>query len=86
MAISVVVAVGPVADALVEAIAVRIPYVVVGPGDDDASTMGPLITLEHRDRVLSYVKHAADEGARVVVDGSAGRPDGFFLGCSLVDG
>ena len=44
MAISVVVAVGAVADPLVEAIAARIPDVVVGPGDDDASMMGPLIT------------------------------------------
>ena len=86
MAISVVVAVGSVADDLVEAIATRIPSVVVGPGDDPASMMGPLITSEHRDRVRGYVQHAADEGARVVIDGSgAPRPDGFFLGCSLLD-
>ena len=71
MAISVVVAVGSVADAVVGAIEDRIPGVVVGPGDDDASMMGPLITREHRDRVRSYVTRAADEGARVVVDGSA---------------
>ncbi len=86
MAISVVVAVGSIADELVEAIASRIPGVVVGPGDDPASMMGPLITSEHRDRVRGYVQYAADEGARVVVDGSdAPRPDGFFLGCSLLD-
>src|SRR5215216_6750733 len=86
MAISVVVAVGPVADALVDAIAARIPDVVVGPGDDDASMMGPLITPEHRDRVRSYVQRAGDEGAQVVVDGSsAALGDGFFLGCSLLD-
>ena len=48
--------------------------------------MGPLITREHRDRVRSYVEAAADEGARVVVDGSqATAGGGFFLGCSLVD-
>ena len=87
MAISVVVAVGDVGDALVEAIAARIPDVVVGPGDDPASMMGPLITAEHRDRVRSYVVGATDEGAQVVVDGSTGGPDtGFFLGCSLLDG
>jgi malonate-semialdehyde dehydrogenase (acetylating) / methylmalonate-semialdehyde dehydrogenase len=87
MAISVVVAVGAVADPLVSAIAARLPDVVVGPGDDPASMMGPLITGEHRDRVRSYVGGAADEGARVVVDGAAqaaGGP-GFFLGCSLLD-
>jgi len=53
MAISVVVAVGSVADRLVEAIAGRIPGVVVGPGEDRASMMGPLITREHRARVSS---------------------------------
>ncbi|MEX1009375.1 MAG: CoA-acylating methylmalonate-semialdehyde dehydrogenase [Acidimicrobiia bacterium] len=87
MAISVLVAVGPVADPLVDAIAARIPDVVVGPGTDPASTMGPLITAEHRDRVRSYVERAPDEGATVVVDGTAATTGkGFFFGCSLVDG
>src|SRR5205085_6186464 len=76
MAISVVVAVGPVADPLVEAIAARIPDVVVGPGDDDSSMMGPLITAQHRERVRSYVEGASAEGARVVVDGAPGDSDG----------
>jgi malonate-semialdehyde dehydrogenase (acetylating)/methylmalonate-semialdehyde dehydrogenase len=86
MAISVIVAVGPVADPLIEAITSRIPDVVVGAGDDDASMMGPLITSEHRDRVQSYVESAADEGAKVVVDGSTtSQGSGFFVGCSLLD-
>ena len=86
MAISVIVAVGAVADPLVEAIAARIPDVVVGPGNDGASMMGPLITREHRDRVQSYLERAGDDGAAVVVDGSAAVDrDGFFMGCSLVD-
>ena len=87
MAISVVVAVGPVADPLIDAIATRIPDVIVGPGDQPTSMMGPLITAEHRDRVRSYVARAPGEGARVVVDGSAAvKGDGFFVGCSLIDG
>jgi malonate-semialdehyde dehydrogenase (acetylating)/methylmalonate-semialdehyde dehydrogenase len=86
MAISVVAAVGAIADPLVDAIAARIPGVVVGPGDDEQSMMGPLITPEHRDRVRSYVEGAADEGARLVVDGSVPPiEEGFFLGCSLID-
>jgi malonate-semialdehyde dehydrogenase (acetylating)/methylmalonate-semialdehyde dehydrogenase len=86
MAISVVVAVGGVADALVGAIEDRIPGVVIGPGDEDASMMGPLITEAHRERVRGYVDGATDEGAHVVVDGAAaiGRP-GFFYGCTLLD-
>ena len=59
---------------------------VVGAGDDKASLMGPLITEEHRDRVRSYVEGAADEGAKVVVDGSGiSKGGGFFFGCSLLD-
>ena len=86
MAISVVVAVGAVADELVEAISSRIGDVVVGPGNDPASMMGPLVTAEHRDRVTTYVRDAAEEGARVVVDGSSQSwSKGFFTGCSLID-
>ncbi|HMC39578.1 MAG TPA: CoA-acylating methylmalonate-semialdehyde dehydrogenase [Acidimicrobiales bacterium] len=86
MAISVLVAVGDVADRLVSAIEARIASVVIGPGASTGSQMGPLITAAHRDRVAAYVAGAASEGARVVVDGRSARFDeGFFLGCSLVD-
>ena len=87
MAISQVVAVGDVADDLVNAIERRIPDVKVGDGMDPASEMGPLITQEHRDRVASYVENAPGEGARVVVDGTGGAPSepGFFLKPSLLD-
>ena len=87
MAISVVVAVGDVADPLVEAISRRLPNVKVGPGTDPSAEMGPLISGEHRDKVASYLAGAADEGASVVVDGrNADLPSqGFFLGVSLVD-
>ena len=87
MAISVVAAVGDVADPLVEAIKVRMEKLVIGDGTDPASDMGPLITREHRDRVAGYVGSAADQGAAVVVDGRSARfdNDGFFLGVSLLD-
>ena len=87
MAISQVVAVGDVGDALVEAVAARIPTLRVGDGMDPASEMGPLITREHRDRVASYVEGAPSEGARVVVDGRDGASNGggFFLAPSLLD-
>ena len=87
MAISVVAAVGEVADALVEAIKLRMEKLVIGEGTDPASDMGPLITREHRDRVAGYVGSAAEQGATVVVDGRETRfvGDGFFLGVSLLD-
>src|SRR6185436_7052665 len=84
MAVSMVVAVGDVADPLIDAIKERIPNVKVGDGMDSSSEMGPLITREHRDKVASYI--GADDGAKVVVDGRDGAPDeGFFLAPTLLD-
>src|SRR5438067_5953215 len=80
MAVSQVVAVGDVAQPLIDAIKQRIPKVKVGDGMDPSSEMGPLVTKEHRDRVASYVENASGEGATVLVDGREGAPDdGFFL-------
>jgi malonate-semialdehyde dehydrogenase (acetylating)/methylmalonate-semialdehyde dehydrogenase len=89
MAIATVVAVGSVADPLVEAIKTRLPKVRVGPGSDPDAEMGPLVTRQHRDKVASYLDSAAEQGARVVADGRD-HPlyrgsDGFFLGVSLID-
>src|SRR5438309_4526860 len=81
MAVSMLVAVGAVADPLIEAIKERIPKVKVGDGMDPASEMGPLITREHREKVASYL----DEG-KVLVDGRENAPEeGFFLAPSLID-
>jgi malonate-semialdehyde dehydrogenase (acetylating)/methylmalonate-semialdehyde dehydrogenase len=87
MAVSMVVAVGGVADELVSAISERIPKVKVGNGLEPGAEMGPLVTREHRDRVASYVDRAPAEGATVVVDGRESAPEGngFFLGPSLID-
>jgi malonate-semialdehyde dehydrogenase (acetylating) / methylmalonate-semialdehyde dehydrogenase len=89
MAVSVVVAVGAAGDELVKKIADRAAKLRIGPGDDPASEMGPLITREHRDKVASYVHGAAAQGAEVVVDGTGhtveGHEKGFFIGVSLLD-
>ncbi|GAA3430690.1 CoA-acylating methylmalonate-semialdehyde dehydrogenase [Kutzneria kofuensis] len=89
MAISVIVAVGDVADRLVEAIAVRTRQLVTGPGDDSSSQMGPLVTGAHRDKVASYVDAGVAEGATLVVDGRgyapAGFENGFWVAPTLFD-
>lgn len=89
MAVSVLVAVGDVGDALLEAIVSRMQTLRVGPGDDPTSEMGPLITSEHRDRVASYVDAGRAEGADVIVDGThyryPGKENGFWLGPCLID-
>ncbi|MCL6298685.1 CoA-acylating methylmalonate-semialdehyde dehydrogenase [Streptomyces kronopolitis] len=89
MAISVVVAVGETADPLIGKIKERADQLRIGPGDDPASEMGPLITKVHRDKVASYVTGAAAQGADVVLDGTGftveGHEDGHWLGISLLD-
>jgi malonate-semialdehyde dehydrogenase (acetylating) / methylmalonate-semialdehyde dehydrogenase len=89
MAISVVVAVGDVADPLVSAIEERLPKIKIGPGNEEGSEMGPLITKEHRDKVASYLESGVSQGATLRADGRQhvlyNESDGFFLGVSLLD-
>ncbi|MEO5983002.1 MAG: CoA-acylating methylmalonate-semialdehyde dehydrogenase [Pedococcus sp.] len=87
MALSVAVAVGDVAQPLVDAIAARLPKLTVGNGVDPDTDMGPLITAEHRDKVAGYVGAGQEAGATVVVDGREGDlpTEGFFLGTTLLD-
>jgi malonate-semialdehyde dehydrogenase (acetylating)/methylmalonate-semialdehyde dehydrogenase len=88
MAISVVVAVEPIADPLIAAIATKMAGIKVGDGRR-ACDMGPLVTEVHRDKVASYIEIAAKDGATVVVDGRDVKPDGepggFWLGPTLID-
>ncbi|MBF4617546.1 CoA-acylating methylmalonate-semialdehyde dehydrogenase [Clavibacter sp. VKM Ac-2873] len=88
MAISVVVAVEPVADALIERITSRMSSLRIGDGRRGCD-MGPLVTEAHRDKVASYIAIAEEDGARVVVDGRGievdGEADGFWLGPTLID-
>ena len=88
MAISVVVAVEPVADALIEKIQSRMATLKVGDGTRNCD-MGPLITEVHRDKVASYLEIAEQDGAEIVVDGRGievdGDPNGFWLGPTLID-
>ncbi|WP_412873851.1 CoA-acylating methylmalonate-semialdehyde dehydrogenase [Curtobacterium poinsettiae] len=88
MAISVVVAVEPVADELIQKIKDRAATVRIGDGRRGCD-MGPLVTKQHRDKVASYIEVAEQDGAVVVVDGRTVRPDGdengFWLGPTLID-
>lgn len=88
MAISVVLAVDSVADALVDKVRERMSRLTVGDGTR-GTDMGPLITREHRDKVAGYVDTARTDGATVVVDGRHheidGEVDGFWMGPTLVD-
>jgi malonate-semialdehyde dehydrogenase (acetylating) / methylmalonate-semialdehyde dehydrogenase len=86
MAISALVVVEPVADALVAKIKERAVKLKTGDGTKGAD-MGPLVTQVHRDKVASYVDAGEKEGATIVVDGRTVNPggNGFWLGPTLFD-
>jgi len=89
MAISVLVAVEPIADALIEKIKERMLKLNTGDGTK-GSDMGPLVTRVHRDKVASFVDAGVNEGAKIVVDGRNpkvnGASNGFWLEPTLFDG
>jgi malonate-semialdehyde dehydrogenase (acetylating)/methylmalonate-semialdehyde dehydrogenase len=86
MAISAVVAVGSAADPLIGLLKKKAEKIVVGPGDKDGVEMGPLVSAQHRDKVLGFVNQGISEKAKVVLDGrNPAIKEGFFLGTTLFD-
>jgi len=90
MAVSVVVAVGDeTGDALISRFQEEMAKLKVGGYTDASNDFGPLITADHRDRVVSLINSAEEAGASIVVDGRepqlADGDEGFFLGGTLID-
>ena len=89
MAISVVVAVGEVADPLVARLRDKAAALKVGPGSQAGVEMGPLVTALHRERIRGIIAAGLAQGAKVVLDGRESRipgaGNGFFLGPTLLD-
>lgn len=89
MAVSAAVAVGDAGDAFVNELVGRACAVRVGPGRDEASEMGPVVTAAAKQRIVGYIDRAEKEGARLARDGRglvvAGYEGGFFVGPTVVD-
>ena len=89
MAISVAVAVGDIADKLVDKIYNKTQILKVAPWTDTESDMGPVISKEHKDRVIEYISIGEKEGAKLVADGRnckiQGYENGYFVGPTLFD-
>ncbi len=90
MAGSTAIAVGSAADRILPALVETARAIRVGPTDRTAQPdMGPVITAQHRDRVLSLVASGESEGAKVVCDGRRvdvpEAPNGFYVGATIVD-
>lgn len=88
MAVSVVVAVESIADELVAKIAARVRGLRTGDGTRGCD-MGPVVTAQARDRIVSYIDAGEAAGASVVTDGRGGPFDGsdggFYVGPTLFD-
>jgi len=91
MAISVAVPVtDAVADALIERLVPKIEALKVGPAEDKASDMGPVVTKAAQEKILGLIDKGEAEGAKIVVDGREftapqGYENGYFVGPTLID-
>ena len=89
MAVSVAVAVGDIADKLVDKIYDSSQKLKIGPWTDKESNMGPVISKEHLNNIESYIDSGINEGAKLVADGRnyklQGYENGYFLGPTLFD-
>ena len=89
MAVSVAVAVGEIADQLVENIHKKAESLIVAPWTDSSSEMGPVISKEHKIKIEEYIGSGVEEGAKLVLDGRnlkiQGYENGYFVGPTLFD-
>ncbi|NOL48824.1 CoA-acylating methylmalonate-semialdehyde dehydrogenase [Pelistega europaea] len=90
MALSVAVAVGDeIADKLIAALQKAMGNLKFGVHSDKNNDFGPVITAEHKAKILGHIKSAQEQGAKILVDGSdaapAGYENGFFVGATLID-
>lgn len=89
LALSGVIAVGDAHAALSEALVEAAGAIRVGPGMDDRSDMGPVISADARQRIEAAIDKGQHEGAKVRLDGRGCRVDGFadgyWVGPTLLD-
>ena len=89
MAVSVAVAVGDIAEKLVDKINIKSQSLKVAPWTDEQSDMGPVISKEHKEKIENYISIGVEEGAKLISDGRnykiQGYENGYFLGPTLFD-
>ncbi len=89
MAVSVAVAVGDIADKLIENVKNKAESLKVAPYTDSSSDMGPVISKDHLSKIHGYIQSGVEEGANLIMDGRKikiqGYENGYFLGPTLFD-
>lgn len=90
MALSVAIAVGDeIADSLISKFGDTISQLKYGHFSDKNNDFGPVITAQHKAKVIGYIDSAEQQGATIVVDGRNAAPlgyeNGFYVGATLID-
>jgi len=89
MAVSVAVAVGDIADKMVQSIADKAESLKVAPWTDSSAQMGPVISCEHKQKIENYIDSGVKDGAKLLLDGRdlkiQGYENGYFVGPTLFD-
>ena len=89
LANSIVLAVGDAYEKMRDKLVAEANRIVVGDGMDAGVTMGPVISKQHRDKVLGYIEKGIQEGAQLLVDGRGYKdpkhPEGYYLGPTIFD-
>ncbi len=89
LATAVVLAVGDVYDELKGKLVDAAKGLKIGNGLDESVTMGPVISAEHKERVIGYIEQGVKEGAKLLLDGRDIRvedhPNGFYVGPTIFD-
>jgi len=89
MALPVVVVEEAIADDLVSKIVELSKKLKVGPAYDKTSALGPVINLEHKERILNWIQKGIEEGAKLVLDGRTIKVEnfenGYYIGPTIFD-
>jgi len=88
MACAVVVAVGDIADELVERLKKAADEIKIGNGLQKDVFLGPVIRQSHKERTIQYIEISEKEGAQLVRDGrrdAATSGEGYFIGPTIFD-
>jgi malonate-semialdehyde dehydrogenase (acetylating)/methylmalonate-semialdehyde dehydrogenase len=89
LANSVVLAVGDVYEKIRDRLVEEAKKIQVGDGAEPNVTMGPVITQQHREKVLGYIEKGIAEGATLLLDGrgyqNPKQPNGWYLGPTIFD-
>ena len=88
MACAVVVAVGDVAEPLIDKLMEAADGLKIGNGMDDGVFLGPVIRPEHKEKTANYIEIGQEEGANLLRDGredACMTEEGYFIGPTIFD-